>query len=103
MNNLYAHTALNLLAVLIVFMCLIYILKKIKFGKYSQNNPIKIHNTVPIGTKERVILVEVNNTFLLLGATPNHIETLYVFNELETAKAASSETFNDKLKIAEMS
>jgi hypothetical protein len=46
--------------------------------------------------------MEVNNTVLLVGSTPNHIETLYVFNELEYTKpvadtAGKKGNFSDHL------
>lgn len=90
MNNLYAHTALNLLAVLILMLIMVYLLKRFKLTKYAQNNPIRIRNSVSLGSKERIVLVEVNNTTLLLGATPSHIETLYVFNDAPAVQSENS-------------
>lgn len=83
MGHLYVNTALNLLLVLILMLTLMFFLKKFKMTKFAKSNPIKIINTVALGSKEKVLLVEVNNTTLLLGATPSHIETLYVFGEAE--------------------
>ncbi len=85
MANEYMHVIINLLLVLSVMFVLMFILKKVKLGKHAWNKHIKIINTISIGTKEKLMLVEVNKMFLLLGATPNHIETLYVFNELAEA------------------
>jgi flagellar protein FliO/FliZ len=82
MGSEYTHVFLNLFAVIALMGLLFFLMKKFKLAKYASNKHIKIINIVPIGTKEKVILMEVNNTMLLLGATPNHIETLYVFNEL---------------------
>lgn len=94
MINDYTHIALNLLGVIILMVIAVYILKKLKVSKHPNAKQIKIINTVPIGSKERIILVEVNNTVLLLGATPNHIETLYVFNEPEPEHSAVDEYRN---------
>ncbi|MDR3476578.1 MAG: flagellar biosynthetic protein FliO [Gammaproteobacteria bacterium] len=90
MENQYIHMVANLIAVLAFILVLVYLLKKLKSSKYSTNQMIKIMNVVSVGTKEKVILMEVNNTILLVGATPNHIETLYVFDasEAEDKKAA---------------
>lgn len=68
---------------------LVFLLRKFKLAKYASNKHIKIVNIVPIGAKERIILLEVNKTILLVGATPSHIETLYVFNELDPAISQS--------------
>ena len=48
----------------------------------ANNKHIKIINAVSLGTKEKIVLMEVNDVVLLIGATPNHIETLHVFNGL---------------------
>lgn len=84
----YNHMILNLLGVLILMLIVLYLLKRFKVAKDAKNQHIKIINTVAIGAKERLILMEVNNTILLVGATPSHIETLYVFDELEPESAA---------------
>lgn len=87
MENEYLHMLINLGIVLALMGVLIVIMRKFKLAKHLGNKQMKIINSVAIGSKEKVILMEVNNTFLLLGATPNHIETLYVFDSLEEAPA----------------
>lgn len=91
MDSEYLYPALNLLGVLVLLLIFIYIFKRIKHARDIKHNPIKIINTVPIGSKEKLILMEVNKAILLVGATPNHIETLYVFNELESEKSVADE------------
>ncbi len=83
MGSEYLHVMLNLLFVVIAMIGFFFLLKKFKISRYAANKHIKIINIVPIGTKEKIILLEVNNVKLLLGATPAHVETLYVFNEQE--------------------
>lgn len=68
-----------------------YVAKKLKLAKNNGNKQINIINAVSIGAKEKILLVEVNNTTLLLGATPNHIETLHIFYELDQAKSDEKE------------
>ncbi len=95
MTSLYGYSILNLLAVLTFIFVLMYVLKKLKLAKYAQNRHIRIINSVPIGGKEKILLLEVNNTFLLLGATPNHIETLYVFDELKETQTVTANGGNE--------
>lgn len=97
----YAHMILNLIAVVTLILILAYALKRVKFAKYATNKHIKIINIVPIGPKEKLILMEANQVFLLLGATPNHIETLYVFNELAEAESAVTERLAKKINFAD--
>lgn len=89
MGSEYGHIILNLVVVLGLIIFLLYLLKKFKFAKKGGAQHIKIINMVPVGAKEKIILLEVNKAILLIGATPNHIETLYVFNELEALENKS--------------
>lgn len=80
MINEYMHILLNLFAVLSLIFITLFVLKKIKSNRYSANKYINIIQVVPVGAKERVILLEANNVFLLVGATPNHITVLHSFD-----------------------
>jgi flagellar biogenesis protein FliO len=62
-------------------------MKKFKLANNVGDRQIKIMNAVSIGAKEKILLVEVNKTVLLLGATPSHIETLYVFHDVTETPA----------------
>jgi flagellar biosynthetic protein FliO len=87
MESEYLHFGLNLLLVLALMIGLAFLLKKIKQVKYSGSNQIKIVNAVSIGAKEKIVLLEVNGSTLLIGATANQITTLHRFNELELLEA----------------
>lgn len=87
MGSEYTHVIINLFAIIALMFVLVFVLKKIKLSKYVGNKHINIINVVPIGPKERIILMEVNNLFLLVGATPTHIEKLHVFDHLDLTKS----------------
>lgn len=95
----YSHTALSLLGVLALIIVLMYVLKKIRSSKTFNHSSIRIINAMSIGTKEKIILVDVNNTLLLIGATPSHIGTLHVFkdNELEVENTHEYNNFKELL------
>lgn len=95
MDSEYLYPALNLLGILVLIFILMYLFKRFKQAKDAKNSMIKIINTVAVGTKEKIILMEVNHSMLLIGATPNHIETLYVFND-ESEKSMASDCENLK-------
>lgn len=78
----YSYVMINLILVISLIFVLVFFIKKFKLGRYTENKYIKIHNMVSVGPKEKIILIEINKTALLLGATPNHIEMLYAFDEL---------------------
>ncbi len=79
MGSIYSHMIGNLLLVLTLMMGLLYLIKKFKLKKFATNPTIKIINILPIGTKEKLLLIEVQGKTILLGTTPNHIETLHIF------------------------
>lgn len=101
MENVYSQMIFNLAIILTFMLALFYIAKKLKFRKLSHNKHIKIINIVALGAKEKIILMEVNNTVLLIGSTPNHIETLYVFNELEHTKSISDDSQEKKTSFSD--
>jgi flagellar protein FliO/FliZ len=99
MTTEYTHMLVSLFGVLALLLVCIYALKKFKLASNVGNKQIKILNAVSIGAKEKMLLVEVNKTVLLIGATPSHIETLYVFNELEAVNP-TQKTFADQISNA---
>lgn len=84
MGSEYVHVMLNLVGVMGLMALLFFLAKKFKFARHATNKHMKILHVLPLGSKEKIMLLEVNNTFLLLGVTPNHIETLYSFSELSS-------------------
>ena len=89
MTTEYTHMLVSLFGIIALIAVFFFVVKKFKLASYAGSKQIKILNAVSIGPKEKMLLVEVNKTVLLIGATTNHIETLYVFNsELEAEQAA---------------
>lgn len=101
MTTEYAHMMLNLGLILILVLVLVFALKKIRFSKLAKNQQIAIINTVPIGSKERVLLIEVNDKTLLIGVTPNHISTLHVFDKMDATKPAADEYLDEMKSFSE--
>lgn len=92
----YFHVMLSLAAVISLMLVLVYFIKKFKLTRYAANKHVKVINIIPIGSKEKIILVQVKDSKLLLGVTANHIETLYVFNETDREEKASE--FAEKME-----
>lgn len=80
----YFYSAFNLLVVLALAFSLLFFVKKSKLNKFNKNKLINIIQVVPIGAKEKIILVEVYGSFILLGATATNIQMLHVFNQSES-------------------
>jgi flagellar protein FliO/FliZ len=77
----YMQMIQNLAGVLGAIFLVVYFLNKLFTRKTKLNQEIKILQVVPIGNKEKILLLSVKNQTILVGATPNHIKTLHIFSE----------------------
>ena len=77
--------ALNMVMGLVVVIALIlglaWVLKK--YGRLPHNNQVdmKVLGGLSLGTREKAILIEVENKRILVGVTPGHIQTLHVLDD----------------------
>lgn len=92
MNYIDNHVIINFIVILAFIVVLLYVLKQVITVRVKLNQKINILQNTMIGSKERLLLVEINNTTLLIGATPTKIETLYVFDQHAQAMASEVES-----------
>lgn len=75
----------NLIGGLALILVLIYglswFVKRFAQGGFMQNSSIKMLSSMPLGTRERLMLVEVGGKQILLGVTAAQINSLHVFDE----------------------
>lgn len=102
MGNEYIHVVINLFAVIVLMLVLLFIVKKFKLSKFGGNKYINIINVVSVGPKEKIILLEINKSYLLLGSTPNHIETLHIFAELDPITPTLNKAISPKNTFSEL-
>ena len=91
---------LGLLFVVGLVFALAWLLKRVGQGSLVGSRQMKIVASLPLGTRERLALVEVGGQHILLGITPTSINTLHVFDEpvdLESTAEEGSD-FATKLK-----
>lgn len=82
-------TSLIALACILPLIFLTLCLYKKSMGlRLSSNQDIKILSQMPLGTKEKLLLLQVNEEILLIGVTAQQISTLHVCTGL--VPAASS-------------
>ena len=70
---------LALLGIIGLIFGLSWFVKRFNQGSFSANAHIKILSAMPLGTRERIVLIEAGGQQLLLGITPTNINTLHVF------------------------
>jgi flagellar protein FliO/FliZ len=75
----------NLLGGLLLIVGLIYglswFVKRFSQGGFMQNSTLKMLAAMPLGTRERIMLVDVGGKQILLGVTATHINALHVFEQ----------------------
>ena len=89
---------MGLAVVIALILGLAWVLKK--YGRLPSNNLVdmKVLGGLSLGTRERAVLIEVENTRLLVGVTPGHIQTLYVLDGASDQTPTSfDETLNKQI------
>ena len=93
------NVTLGLAAIVGLIFVLSFFVKRFGSGSFLGNNQLKIVSVLPLGTRERVVLIDAGGQQLLLGITPTQINTLHVFSEPISAltKPEVSSDFSKKL------
>jgi flagellar protein FliO/FliZ len=94
--------AISLLIVLSIFFVCIWVLRKLNASTANGTEKMHIIGGIPLGLREKVILLQVGKKQLILGITPGHIETLHVLEGddclmKEAAMTATTSNFAQKL------
>jgi len=94
------QTALGLMVILGLIVLLAWLLKRTNHLQSSANGQLKIIAGLPLGARERIVLIEAGNEQILVGVTPQQIQTLHVLNSPINTNAENStnDSFSDKLK-----
>lgn len=73
----------SLLLVLAVIVLVAWLLKRMNVAQQGSGNVLKVVGGVAIGQRERIVLVEVHDTWLVVGVGPGQIRTLHVLQKTE--------------------
>jgi flagellar protein FliO/FliZ len=73
----------SLLLVLAAVVLVAWILKRINLPQLAAGNLIKVQATVAVGQRERIVLVEINDTWLVVGVAPGQVRTLHSMPKAE--------------------
>ncbi len=68
---------LSLLLVLAAVVMVAWVLKRINLPQQGSGNALKVISGVAVGQRERVVLVEVNDTWLVVGVAPGQVNALH--------------------------
>jgi len=98
---------LGLLVVILCIVALAWFAKKMNRFHSVTNDSLKIISGISMGSRERIVLLQVGEEQLLVGVSPGRINKLHVLNSsITTSAGVSSNTenkpfdkgFSDKLK-----
>ncbi len=73
--------SLGLIVVLSAVVALVWVLRRFNRFQSSVGGTLKTLGGLSLGGRERIILVQVGDTQLLLGVAPGRIQTLHVLDE----------------------
>jgi flagellar protein FliO/FliZ len=81
------ETAAGLLLVLATIIALAWAARR--YGRFSMAGKglVNVLGGITLGSRERVVVVQVEDTRLVLGVAPGRIETLYVLDRAEDAES----------------
>lgn len=67
----------SLLLVLAAVVLVAWILKRINLPQHGAGSMLKVISGVAVGQRERIVLVEINDTWLVIGVAPGQVRTLH--------------------------
>jgi flagellar protein FliO/FliZ len=84
---------LALLVVLVVIFALAWLMRQLRGGGGRVSGAVNVVANVPLGQKERAVLLKVGGNQILVGVAPGRVNTLYVLPEpIELTQTAESTT-----------
>jgi flagellar protein FliO/FliZ len=79
----------SLLLVLAVILLVAWLLKRMNVSRQGSGYQLRILSGVAIGQRERIVLVEVQDTWLVVGVGPGQIRTLHTLQKPELQNTES--------------
>ena len=76
---------LSLLLVLAAIVTVAWLLKRMNVAQQGRGNLLKVIGSVAVGQRERVVLIEIGESWLLVGVGPGQIRTLHTLAKGDTA------------------
>lgn len=95
----YIKLGLTLVFIIgLIFACG-WLVRRMAGGAGFNHRHIKVLSVMPLGTREKLMLVKAADEYLLLGVTPNGITTLHRYDEpIDITEAAVASPFADRMK-----
>lgn len=92
----YLQAALALIFIIGVLLGAAWLARKITGGKGFGQGGMKVIGGVALGPRERLVLVEVGDTWLVIGLVPGQIRTLHQLPKGNEAALANADSGNSE-------
>jgi flagellar protein FliO/FliZ len=76
-----SQMVVGLVVVLALMGAAVWLARHLGSSRWMGNGALKIVAGLPLGSRERVVLIQAEDIKLLVGVAPGRIETLYVFKQ----------------------
>jgi len=98
----YLQMVLGLCFVLAVIFGLAWVIRRMGQFAAPANGQVKILGGVNVGQREKVVVIQIADTQLVVGVAPGQVNALHVFDKpaLTNAGKAASESFASRLQSA---
>ncbi len=94
------QVVMALVLVLLLIVGMGWLMRRVTAFSYGNGSAIRVLGGVPVGQRERAVLVQVGEQQLLLGVAPGRVQTLYVLPQpinVGSNSTAEGESFADRL------
>lgn len=90
------QTAIGLTIVIAVIYALAWLAKRTNLGAMGRDKGLKVLVVLPLGAREKAVLVDIAGTQMLLGVAPGRVSTLHVFPDpvINTQPAGPSKSLS---------
>jgi flagellar protein FliO/FliZ len=91
-TGMLLQTILALVLVIGVLFLAAYLLRKLNGGRgFGSSGPLRVVGGLMIGTRERIVLVEIGDTWIVVGLVPGQIRTLHTLPKGDLKPAGDGE------------
>ena len=74
----YSQLLISLIMVVLFIVGLAFVVQKLNPQRLALSGPIKMLTATAVGARERICLVQAGDSYLLVGITPQSIQTLQI-------------------------
>lgn len=95
----YLKVVVSLVFIVGLILACAWLIRRMSGGVGLNQKHIQVVSVMPLGTREKLMIVRAANDYLLLGVTPTGIQSLHRFDEpIDLTDPAQASPFSDRLK-----